>query len=87
MIKTVIIQHITDGENIYRKGDRVRVKMKPRDAVRSDRANEYIGEIMHIAENHILLHIGIDTRLLDVNNIDRIRFARTEENFIDAWDF
>lgn len=87
MIKTVIIQHLTDGENIYRKGDRVRVKMKPRDAAHSDRANEYIGEIMHIAENHILLNIKIDTRLLDVSNIDRIRFARPAESFIDTWDF
>lgn len=87
MIKTVIIQHLTDGENIYRKGDRVRVKMKPRDKDRPERANEYIGEIMHIAENHILLNIKIDTRLLDVNNIDRIRFAIPDETFIDAWNF
>jgi len=87
MVRTVIVQQLEDGENIYHKGDRVRVKMKPRNKDKPEKANEYIGEIVHIADGAIFLHIGIDTRLLDVNNIDKMRFAALNETFDNTWDF
>lgn len=87
MVRTVVIMHVYDGELIYIKGDRVRIKMKPSDENHPERANEYIGEIVHIAEGSIFLDIGIDTRLLDVNNIDKMRFAQPDETFDNIWNF
>lgn len=87
MVRTVIVQQLEDGENIYHKGDRIRVKMKPRNKDKPEKANEYIGEIVSIAENRVVINIKIDTRSLEVNKIDKIRFARPDETFIDTWDF
>lgn len=87
MIKTVIITQIHDGKNTYRKGDRVRIKMKPQDVHRPERASEYIGLIAHIADGCVFLNIGIDTRLLEVNNIDIMRFAALNETFDNKWNF
>lgn len=87
MIRTVIVQYVTDDTFEYQKGDRVRVKMKPKDEDEPEWASEYIGEIMHIADGYFFLHIGIDTRLLKVKDIDRMRFAEPNETFENTWEF
>ena len=87
MIKTIVIAQVCDGENLYTKGNRVRIKMKPRDENKPEQFSEYIGDIVHITNDAILLDIGIDTRLLDVNNIDKMRFAHHDETFYNTWDF
>lgn len=87
MIKTRIIQQVIDEDNTYEIGDRVRVKMKPRDENHPQNANEYIGEIIRITDTLIIVDVGIDIRDLVVCNIDKMRFAAADESFENTWEF
>ena len=87
MIKTTIIVQVSDDKITYRKGDRVRIKMKPRNMQHPECASEYIGCILHIVDGCIFLDIGIDTRLLEIRDIDMMRFALLNETFDNKWNF
>lgn len=82
MIKTLI--QIEDGENIYKVGDKVRIKMKSENP---ERANEYIGTIHSIHEHFIDLRCDYMDRTLEINKIDKIRLARDGETFDNTWNF
>ena len=78
------LTQLEDGENIYKIGDKVRIKMESENP---ERANEYIGTIKNIHEHFIILDSGCMTRNIEVNKIDRIRFARDGESFDNTWNF
>jgi small-conductance mechanosensitive channel len=82
MIKSII--QITDEENTYKVGDRVRVKMH---SMIPDRANEYIGNIESIHERYIVLNCGCITKNIETNKIDKLRYARDGETFDNTWNF
>ena len=82
MVRSII--QLEDGENIYKTGDKVRVKMQ---SSNPDRANEYIGIISSIHEKFFVLDGGIVSRNIETEKIDRIRFARVGETFDNTWDF
>ena len=87
MAKTTIIAQLEDGESTYVVNDRVRVKMKPSDPTRPDRANEYIGVITDIRRGVIILQTPGLVYWIDVDKIDKIRFAKEHEDFNNTWDF
>lgn len=87
MPKTTIIIQIEDGDNIYKIGDFVRVKMKSNDPVNSKWCNEYIGNIVDIKQKSIMLDVKIFTKELPVEQIDKMRFAREGESFENTWNF
>lgn len=82
MVKALI--QLEDGENIYKIGDKVRIKME---SDNPERANEYIGTIKNIHEYFISIDSGHMIRSIEVSKIDRIRFARDGETFDNTWDF
>ena len=82
MVQTII--QLIDGENIYKIGDKVRVKMQ---SDNPDRANEYIGTISSIHEKFFGIDTGYMIRNIEVRKIDRIRLARDGESFDNTWDF
>ena len=87
MLKTTIIVQLDDENNTYCINDKVRIKMKPSDPTRPDRANEYIGFITAILRNTITLETSSFEYTLDVDKIDKIRFAKENETFDNTWDF
>lgn len=88
MIRTIIVQTVIDDDNnAYDIGDRVRVKMKPRNAEQPELASEYIGYIDDIKEGVVDVCTDVGVRRLDVNRIDKIRFAADDEDFNNTWDF
>lgn len=83
MVKTII--QLEDGKNIYNVNDRIRVKMKSENP---KRASEYIGIIGGIHERFITLNFSYNmTKNIEVDKIDRIRFARDGESFDNTWNF
>lgn len=87
MPKTTIIIQVEDGDNIYKIGDFVRVKMKPSDPAKPEWCNEYIGNIIDIKQGSIIVDAKICTRELPVEQIDKMRFARDGESFENTWNF
>ena len=87
MIRTVIIQHVTDGTYEYQIGDRVRVKLKPKDKFKPELASEYIGKIVDIRKGFIALMIHGESKYLSVDDIDKMRWAGPDETFDNTWDF
>lgn len=87
MIKTTIIIQIEDGENIYKIGDRVRVLMKPKNPDRPQLASEYIGKILKIGDDLLILDCKIDNAYIIVSNIDKIRFAKDGEDLDNTLRF
>ena len=88
MIRTTIIQIVTDEKNnIYEIGDRVRVKMNPRNIDKPELASEYIGCIDDIKEDAIDVATNVGVRHLYVKDIDKIRLAAENETFDNKWDF
>ncbi len=88
MIKTIIVQIVIDeNNNSYEIGNRVRVKMKPRNIDRPEWANEYLGYIDDIKEDIVSVATAVGVRHLDVDHIDKIRLAAADENFDNQWDF
>lgn len=87
MAKTTIIIQIEDGDNIYKIGDSVRVKMKPSNPEKPEWANEYIGNIIDIKQGVVVIDAKICTRELPVEQIDRMRFAKIGESFENTWNF
>lgn len=84
MVRTVI--QIEDGENVYKEGDRVRIKMQSNHPD-PERANEYIGTVKNIHGYFIILDCDIFERKIDMNKIDKMRFAREGESFLNTWNF
>lgn len=82
MVRAII--QLEDGENIYKIGDKVRVKMK---SDNPNRANEYIGSIQNIHELYFTLDCEYIPRNIEMVKIDRMRFARPNESFDNTWDF
>ena len=88
MVRTVVVQIVIDeNNNSYEIGNRVRVKMKPSNAEMPEWANEYIGWIDDITEDAVIVATTVGMRRLDVNRIDKIRFAAEDESFDNKWDF
>ena len=88
MIRTVIIQHVTDGTYEYQIGDKVRIKMKPKDPFKPEWADEYIGVIYDIRKDMIALDIPhLEQRYLPVCDIDKMRWAEPDETFENTWEF
>lgn len=88
MVQTIVIQMVIDEDNNnYEIGDRVRVKMKPRDANKPELASEYIGWIDDITEATVCVSTDVGVRKLLVQHIDKIRFAAENENFDNKWEF
>ena len=87
MAKTTVIVQLEDEDNIYGINDKVRIKMKPSDPARPDKANEYIGVIAEIHKHHITLDTSLWLHTIDVDKIDKIRFAKENETFDNTWDF
>lgn len=88
MVRTVIVQIVIDEDNnSYEIGNRVRVKMKPRDVKQPELASEYIGFIDDITEDMVYVATNVGVRNLLVNRIDKIRFAANDEDFNNTWDF
>lgn len=88
MVRTVIIQYVTDDRFEYQVGDRVRVKMKPKDEDELEWASEYIGIISDIRKDMIALDVPhLERYYLPVQNIDRMRFAEPNETFENTWEF
>lgn len=87
MIRTKI--QIEDADKVYNIGDTVRIKMKPRYPDKPELASEYIGKIIDIKDNLIILYIDdLDyTKEINVNNIDRMRLARDGEDFNNTFNF
>lgn len=81
MIKTTIIKQVDDGKYIYRIGNWVRVLMKPRFPEFPQLASEFIGEIVEITEDTFTLDCILDNAIININKIDKIRFARDNEDF------
>ena len=88
MVRTVIVQIVIDeNNNSYEIGNRVRIKMKPRNIEMPEWANEYIGYIDNIGDDAVIVATTVGMRRLDVNRIDKIRFAAEDENFDNKWEF
>lgn len=86
MIKANIIVQVVDENNIYNIGDKVRVLMKPLDGHKG--GYEYIGKIMDIQEGFMTINNDDDNCLvLPFGSIDRMRFAKENENFLNTWNF
>ena len=80
MIKANIVINITDGENVYNIGDKVRVLMKNND--------EYIVKIVDIQETFMTVsNSDFDFKVLHYGAIDKMKFAKDNENLIDNPDF
>jgi hypothetical protein len=88
MIRTVIVQIVIDeNNNSYEIGDRVRVKMKPRNIDRPELASEHIGDIDDVKEGVICVSTAVGMRHLYVEHVDKIRLAAADENFDNQWNF
>ena len=88
MVQTSVIQLVIDEDNHYYEiGDRVRIKMKPRDVNRPEMASEHIGYIDDIKEDSIIVATAVGVRRLYIQHIDKIRIASEDENFDNKWDF
>ena len=93
MIKANIIVRVEDGDNIYNVGDRVRVLMRPLTGHKF--GYEYIGKIVDIQELFMMIDTYNENYQINSNDyvvihykgIDKMRFARDEENFNETWDF
>ena len=85
MIKANIVVRVEDGNNVYNMGDKVRVLMKP--LIEHKNGYEYIGKIMDIQENFMTVDTNLDLQVLHYASIDRMRFARDNENFENTWNF
>lgn len=86
MIKANIIVRVKDGNNIYNVGDNVRVLMKALDGHK--KGYEYIGKIVDIQETFMTINnVDCDCEVLHYQSIDRMRFARAGEDFMNTWNF
>ena len=86
MIKSNIIVQVVDGNNVYNVGDKVRVLMKPLDG--HNKGYEYIGKIVDIQQTFMTINNDdCDCRVLPFGSIDRMRFARDDEDFTNTWNF
>ena len=86
MIKANIIIQVEDGTNVYNVGDKVRVLMNVLDG--HNGGYEYIGRIVDIQETFMTIdNSDFDYKELHYSDIDRMRFARDGENFINTWHF
>ena len=79
MVRAIIVEQLVDDRYIYTVGDRVRIQKKNGD--------EYIGEILKITIESVFIDIKLDTRLIFLCDIKKMRFAKPEENFENTWDF
>ena len=87
MIRAVIIQYVTDDTFEYRIGDRVRIKLHPKDPYKPELASEYIGPVDDIRKNKIALNIHGATIYFDLNDIDKMRWVEPDETFENTWEF
>ena len=87
MFTTIIVKQIEDETNVYRINDCVRIKMKPKDLNRPERASEYIGSITEITNNLVTIHNNFCTKELLITDIDKMRFTKDGETFDNTWDF
>lgn len=87
MIKAIVIKKLVDENNQYTIGDRVRIKMKPREGFGSELASEYIGYITDIHIDYVTIFNSYDKKDIFVNEIDMIRIAEPDETFENKWDF
>lgn len=87
MFTTIIVKQIEDEINVYRINDCVRIKMKPKDLSRPERASEYIGCITDITKNLVTIYNDFGTRELLITDIDKMRFTKDGETFNNTWDF
>lgn len=94
MIKSNIVIQIEDGKNVYKTGDRVRVLMKPLTGHKD--GYEYIGNIVDIQEKFMVvdtcrkgckLDADLDYVVLHFASIDKMRFAKEDEDFNNTWNF
>ena len=87
MIKAIVIKKIVYENNQYTIGDRVRIKMKPRDGFSSELASEYIGYITDIHIDYVTIFNSYDKKDIFVNEIDIMRIAEPDETFENKFDF
>jgi hypothetical protein len=87
MVRTAIVQYVTDDRFEYKVGDMVRVKMRPKDKLKPELASEYIGRIADIRKGFIALMIHGESKYLSVNAIDKIRWVEPDETFENTWEF
>lgn len=88
MIKAVAIKKLVDENNEYTIGDRVRIKMKPPEGCGSELASEYIGNIIDIRPDFVIISNSIyNESALHIDKIDIMRFAEPNETFENKWDF
>lgn len=94
MIKANIVVRIEDGNNVYNVGDRVRVLMKA--LTEHKEGYKYIGKIVDIQEKFMVvdtcekgckLDIDLDYVVLHYASIDKMRFAKEDEDFNNTWNF
>lgn len=94
MIKAKIIVQVEDGNNVYNVGDKVRVLMKPMTKYKS--GSEYIGKIVDIQPSFLVVDtcrtgckvdVDLDYVVLHYQSIDRMRFAKENEDFMNTWNF
>lgn len=94
MIKANIVIQVDDGNNIYNVGDKVRVLMKA--LTGHSKGYEYIGKIMDIQEAFMTVDVSdegskenptLNYVVLHYRSIDKMRFAKEDENFTNTWNF
>ena len=94
MIKANIVVRVEDGNNIYNVGNRVRVLMKA--LAEHKEGYEYIGKIIDIQEKFMVvdtsrkgykLDTDLDYVVLYYTGIDKMRFAKEDEDFNNTWNF
>lgn len=87
MFNAVIINEIRDSSTgeTFKIGDRVRVLKKPRETGRP--GSEFIGTIQSINEKSFVLIVEGDENIMELEKIDKMRFAKAGENFYNTFNF
>ena len=94
MLKAKVVIQVVDGDNVYEVGSRVRVLMKALTGHKS--GYEYIGKIVDIQEQFMVvdtsadgckIDTAVDYVVLHYKSINKMRFAKVGEDFMNTWNF
>jgi protein associated with RNAse G/E len=87
MIIAEIIKQISDGNNVYREGDKVEITMKDKYYKgHSDRKNKYIGVISMITEDGGFLDYENISMPFDVDDIECIKKVNAVNEFCKEFE-